>query len=749
MPTSDNIARHDAPEGGASTDKTGIIVNVAVPVPLRRHFAYRVPDGYDISSLEPGMRVLVSFGRRRLTGWITAVDVPPPYDAIVIKPIDQILDDQPVLPPDIISLVQWCASYYHHPPGEAFSTAVPATLRKPQPVPVAVKKRLVCTETGQQTDIGALRKAPKQQGLLSSLRVAPNGLEKAEVAASYSNAISTGLINRGFASWTEIPEMIIPFDPATLSVQHEHMTLSGEQAAAIEAASKPGTHLLFGVTGSGKTEVYLKLIEHVLRQGQQALVLVPEIGLTPQTIERFRRRFSLPVVTMHSGMTDNERFANWQKARDGSAAIIIGTRSSIFIPLKNPGILIVDEEHDGSYKQNDGLRYSARDLAVLRGQRSGVPVVLGSATPSAESFHNATNERYQLLRLTTRPGSIQLPEQRIVDLTQHPAEGGLASPTVTLMRRHLDAGNQVLVFQNRRGFSPVLMCLSCNWRAQCNQCDAQLTLHRREHRLRCHHCGSQLPEPTRCPSCNEQQLIPLGLGTERIEQHLTTRFPNHPIIRVDRDTTRRKSAFAELRAQITEGTPAILVGTQLLAKGHHFPGVTLVVIADLDAGFYSADFKATERTAQLLTQVGGRAGREEREGTVMIQTHFPNEAMFSKLIDHGYERFLTDLFAERAAFALPPYRFIAAARAESRQPETALGFLKRSTQGINIPDVDILGPLPANMEKREGYYRAQVLFTSHQRMQLHEALTRFMHQSDELSRSGVRLSLDVDPTDNI
>ncbi len=725
------------------------IIEVAVPVPLRRTFAYRVPDEHKTSSLKLGMRVLVPFGRRKLTGWITGVNIAPPPSGIALKYIDRILDTVPLIPPDILELVHWCITYYHHPPGEVFSTAVPAVMRRRESAPIPKKTRLMATDSGQQTNLESLHRAPKQRDLLIALRGSPNGLTKSAVSQSYSSGVLVALINRDLARWTEGPETITPFDPTLLSVQDQGIVPSTEQANAIEAASKPGTHLLFGVTGSGKTEIYLKLIEQVLQQGRQALILVPEIGLTPQTIERFQQRFSIPVMTMHSGMTDNERYANWQKARNGNAGIIIGTRSSIFVPLHKPGILIVDEEHDSSYKQNDGLRYSARDLAVLRGQREGIPVILGSATPSSESFHNAMTERYHLHRLTTRPGNVQLPTQQIVNLAHYPADGGLAAPTLTAMHDHLGAGNQVLVFQNRRGYSPVLMCLTCNWRAQCTACDAPLTLHRGEHRLRCHHCGHQMPVPPRCPSCGQQHLIPLGLGTERIEQHLTSKFGDIPILRVDRDTTRQKHAFETLRTQISDGNPAILVGTQLLAKGHHFPRVTLVVIIDLDAGFYSADFKATERTAQLLTQVGGRAGREDRPGTVIIQTHFPNEAMFSTLINQDYEQFLTDLLSERETFALPPHRFIATARAESRKPDTALRFLTNASKGINVPGVEVLGPLPANMEKREGYYRAQLLFTAGRRAQLHKGLSRFLIKTASLSRSGLRLSLDVDPTDSL
>ncbi|MEX1237056.1 MAG: primosomal protein N', partial [Pseudomonadales bacterium] len=495
--------------------------------------------------------------------------------------------------------------------------------------------------------------------------------------------------------------------------------------------------------------VYFELIEKVLRAGKQALVLVPEIGLTPQTVQRFNARFNVPISVFHSGMTDRERLTAWMAARSGAAGIIIGTRSAIFAPLKHPGLIVVDEEHDTSFKQQDGFRYSARDLAVLRGQMEQVPVILGSATPSLESWHNAKTGKYHLVRLVSRPGTTMPATYRVIDLRNLPLTEGFAPPLLEAMKRELEAHNQVLVFLNRRGYSPVLMCRECGYIAHCHRCDARLTVHQPMGVLICHHCTSQIPIPRTCPECHGADLALIGIGTQRIEQTLSDLFGKHRIIRIDRDSTRGKHNMDRFRAEIQKGEPVILVGTQLLAKGHHFPDVTLVAIVDMDAGFYSANYKASERMGQLILQVGGRAGRANKPGVVVIQTHLPDQPIFRQLIEEGYERFADRLLQERKTYELPPFHHHALIRAEATTRQAPMNFLQSIAENVNpATSVSVLGPIPASMERKAGKYRAHLLISSDARTSLKHMLAHCIELAETSpSTRKVRWSVDVDPVD--
>jgi primosomal protein N' (replication factor Y) len=509
--------------------------------------------------------------------------------------------------------------------------------------------------------------------------------------------------------------------------------------------------LLEGVTGSGKTEVYLTLIEAVLDRGEQVLVLVPEIGLTPQLVDRFRRRLGVPLAVLHSGLSDRERLAAWQQARSGTAPIVIGTRSAIFTPLQRPGLLIVDEEHDASLKQQDGFRYSARDLAVWRARYLDVPVILGSATPSLESLYNVEQQRYTRLELPERTGSADLPAVEILNIRDQPLEHGLSMALMQRMRAHLDAAGQVLLFLNRRGFAPTLMCYDCDWVAECRRCDARMTWHQQDNRLHCHHCGSQRPVDTVCPACGGSELHPMGQGTERVEQALAEHFPDVERLRIDRDTTRRKGELKRLLARAQSGEARLLLGTQMLAKGHHFPNVTLVGILDADHGLFSTDFRASERMAQLIVQVAGRAGRHDRPGTVVIQTRHPDHPLLQLLARQGYPAFARAALAERKAAALPPLTAIALLRAEASTAGTAMQFLEQAHRvlaSIGLEGVEVWGPVPATMERRGGRYRAQLLLQSARRGRLQQLLGQLALQleQDRDSRR-VRWSIDVDPVD--
>lgn len=531
--------------------------------------------------------------------------------------------------------------------------------------------------------------------------------------------------------------------------------LNEAQQSAVDAiAAKPGfgAFLLEGITGSGKTEVYLHAIRRVLDAGHQALVLVPEIALTPQLVSRFRARFpDVPTVTLHSAMNDSERADAWLRAQRGLARIVIGTRSAVFTPLPEAGLIVVDEEHDGSFKQHEGLRYSARDMAVWRARELDVPVVLGSATPSLESLLNVRTRRYQDLQLPERTGTAVHPSMHLVDIRGRRLHHGLCEDLLARMQRHLDDGNQVLLFLNRRGYAPVLQCHDCGWISACSRCDARMTLHREDKRLRCHHCAHEQRVPERCPTCNSEQVQPVGIGTERLEETLTERFPEAPMVRIDRDATRRKGTLDKLLAKAESGAARILVGTQMLAKGHHFPGVTLVVVVDADGGLFSADFRASERMAQLILQVAGRAGRAERPGEVMIQTHCPDHPLLLKLVHEGYPAFADAALAEREAVGLPPYAHIALLRAEATDEQAPAAFLEAAGElahGAHAALVSYLGPVPAPMPRRAGRWRAQAMIRAPQRSPLQRCLGEMVPKLGALPEARkVRWSIDVDPAD--
>ncbi len=465
------------------------------------------------------------------------------------------------------------------------------------------------------------------------------------------------------------------------------------------------------MTGSGKTEVYLRVIAAAIAQGGQALVLVPEIALTPQLVDRFRRRFSSGVIAVHSGLTGNERRDAWRAAHNGEARIIIGTRSAVFTSLPRLALIVVDEEHDASYKQHEGFRYSARDLAVVRARRAGVPVVLGSATPSLETLENSASGRYSKLRLPHRPGAAQAPTMALVDLRRHGSDQGLSTPAMQSMARHLDAGGQVIVFLNRRGYAPSLFCNACGWVAPCAHCDARMTLHLRAQQLRCHHCGAHGPVPAVCGQCG-QPLNPVGQGTERVEETLARLFPQAPLARLDRDTASARGAVQSVLGRVHSGEARILVGTQMLTKGHHFPDVTLVVVLDADQGLFASDFRATERLAQTITQVAGRAGREARAGEVLIQTEFPEHPLLNRLLTEGYEGFAASALEERREAGWPPYSRLAMLRAEARDSAGLDAYLRAaadSSRALNEPAVKVLGPASALIARRADHFRAHLL----------------------------------------
>lgn len=538
------------------------------------------------------------------------------------------------------------------------------------------------------------------------------------------------------------------YENKTLKTQAPQLTNEQQMCVdAINTAQKFQPFLLMGVTGSGKTEVYLRAIENVILQNKSALVLVPEIGLTPQTLSRFEERFSVPVIALHSNLTDKNRFKAWCAARQAGPKIIIGTRSAIFAPLNELGIVVVDEEHDASFKQQSGFRYSARDLAVMRAQMENIPIILGSATPSLETLHNTQQKKYQLLELTQGINQRPLPQIKLIDLKNKKLNAGLSEELILRIRRHLEQNKQVLIFLNRRGFAPTLMCHACSFILNCKRCDARLTLHQRRRCMVCHHCGHESAPPRICPDCHQAELIPIGQGTERIETALQEIFPEYCLLRVDRDTTRKKDSLEEKLAQIQNGEAKILIGTQMLAKGHHFSDLTLAAIVDVDGGLFSADFRATEKMAQLIIQVAGRAGREDALGEVILQTHLPEHPMLTKLLQEGYFEFAKATLEERKNALLPPFAHLALIKAEATKQSFPQEFLVAVKQLLNQKKlVNCLGPVPALMAKKAGKYRSHLLLQAESRQDLQKLLSQFVEKLSDLPEAKkVRWALDVDP----
>ncbi len=733
------------------------ILRLALPSPLRRLFDYLAPPGVPVSALQPGMRLRVPFGRRDLVGVLVEVREDSEVPAEKLRPARELLDRIAPLPPALLRLCQWTAQYYQHGLGDTLSWALPTLLRQGEPAE-ARQERFWQVVDNARADDPRLARAPRQRQALSILAQHPHGVSQQLLPQLQINRDSLNLLLEKGLVRVEVRRSRSPERHGNWLAQAE-LPLNPEQRAAFDAVASTfggfNAFLLAGVTGSGKTEVYLQLIRRTLEAGRQALVLIPEINLGPQTLERFSRRFNARIVLVHSAVNDRERLDAWLAARDGEADIIIGTRSALFTPLKHPGLIIVDEEHDGSYKQQEGLRYHARDLALVRARQEGVPVLLGSATPSLESLHNAYAGRYALLRLTQRAGGAQPPRFLRLDVKSRPLDAGLSAPLQQAIAQTLEAGQQVLVFLNRRGFAPTLMCHDCGWIGQCGRCDARMTLHQRYGELRCHHCGHVERRPAQCPACGRVDLRPLGAGTERAEERLAILFPQVPVLRIDRDSTQRKDAMAQLFATVQRGEPCILVGTQMLAKGHHFPRVTLVAILDADGGLFSADFRASERMAQLIVQVAGRAGRAEEPGKVIIQTHLADHPLLVQLTDQGYFAFAEQALSERRAASLPPFSHLALLRAEAHRPGQAEAFLQdAATEAERLRDeaglggVELLGPVPAPMERRAGRHRAQLLVQGNARPTLHRLLNLWAPSLEHLPGGrAVRWSLDVDPID--
>lgn len=724
-------------------------------MPLHRYFDYLLPEG---ASAVKGARIEVPFGNRSKIG--VAVDFPQTSDvpAEKLKPIKNILDHKPLFDAEIWTLLNWAARYYHAPLGEVLSSALPVKLRNGEPALLRRADYFRVTDSGRTALVsGEIMRAKKQRELL---------LQAVEFAKNFTKPTAChrsawqGLLEKGYIErvdcpletghWRQAMKGKALVNAPNRLVLNKHQTLA---VSCLNAQNGFTAFLLNGVTGSGKTEVYLQAIEAVLTRGGQVLVLVPEIGLTPQTVQRFRARFNVGIDALHSDMNETERLNAWLRAKNGESAIVIGTRSALFSQFEKLGLIIIDEEHDGSFKQQDGWRYHARDLAVLRAKNLNIPIILGSATPSLESIRNVQNGKFRELTLTSRAGGAQQARQRIIDLRNERINAGISERLATMMKSHLEKGNQVMLFLNRRGFAPVLLCHECGWICECNSCEKPYTYHQKQRILRCHHCASQRVIPRQCGHCGSTNLMTTGIGTEQLEQVLAGYFPNYRITRIDRDSIARKGALENHFSDIREGKSQILIGTQMLAKGHHFPNVTLVAIVNVDSALFSNDFRAEERLAQLYVQVAGRAGRAEKKGEVVLQTHYPEHPLLKTLLENGYAAFAEEALKMRNMMSLPPFSAQVLFRATGKdggQTEAALqnlaDYFRCKISELGLQGVQMPPPFSAPMAKKAGYYRRLLLIQHSARGVLQQLLTCFDADKDSLGwPTNIRLSVDVDP----
>lgn len=775
-----------------------MLIRVALPVPLYREFDYlplqdshsntqltNTEESTQNPALPPiGGRVQVSFGRQTLIGIV--IDYIPKANSDVptnkLKPIESSLDDSAIINDTLLSLAKWLAKYYHYPLGDVLSVMLPTLIRQGKPLDLLVTHWRVLPHV---TDADFSSNAHKQKQQFAMLKL------HGKHGASEETLLLEGM-ERPFLKRLEDKGLIEHYleqqpAPRPVTLAKMPLTLNDEQKSAVDAIvtafndQQYGGYLLNGVTGSGKTEVYLQAMQPVLEAGKQVLVLVPEIGLTPQTRARFAERFSANILLLHSNLNNTQRMQGWEDCRQGRAQIIIGTRSSVLYSFADLGLIVVDEAHDQSYKQQDTLRYHAADVALYRGFQSRIPVILGTATPSLEHLKLVQDGKLTELMLTQRAGNAAEAKLQLVDARDTPTKysdlpvddkqrqllpnlersqnTGLTDSTIAAIRATLEAGEQVLVFLNRRGYAPILLCNACGWQADCVRCEAHMTLHHSQinnHQpsyLKCHHCDWQASIPLACPDCNSTNLNAVGMGTTRLTESLHALFSNpqtskntYPIIQIDRDTTRRKDSWEDIYQRINTGNPAILVGTQMVAKGHHFPNVTLVCLPGADRGFLSPDFRSPEHTAQLIVQVAGRSGRGSKPGKVLIQTVQPENPLLRKLVREGYQPFALELLKERKMLGLPPYTHGALIRCEGKTLEQTTQALKDAIAILPQHELAILGPIDAPMKKKNSRFHSQLLLLSKQRPHLHQVLSHWWPQVLQLpSAKYLKLTLDIDP----
>lgn len=732
----------------ASNASQNQIVNVALDVPLERLFDYLSGN----LSLRIGQRVEVPFGNRKMVGIVMGFSQHSDYALDKLKTISRSFDDEPILDETTFRLMRFCADYYQYPFGQALLAILPARLRQLKPAPMLrifayrlSPEALKCAELQQQI--------PARQVVQRKLLLALQEGEKTEAQLKQLSSVwQKSLMALMAQGWVE------KFEWQASAPTHfplNAQTLNAEQQAAVTGVlaqlSQFQAFLLYGVTGSGKTEVYMQILQQVLQKpDSQALILVPEINLTPQLEARFRQRFPhIPLVTLHSHLSDGERLHHWHQAQTGRARIVIGTRLSVFTPMPKLAIIIVDEEHDASFKQQDSMRYHARDIALVRAQQANVPILLGSATPSLESWQNAETGKFKRMVLPQRAvENASLPSIYTLNTATLPLQNGLSQPLIQALKVRLERGEQSLLFINRRGYAPVLLCSACHWIAPCSRCSSRLVVHLKQGKLRCHHCGHEQSIVRQCPSCGNADLQATGQGTQRLEETLVKLFPQAKIARVDRDTISRKDALSDLLDKVHAQEIDILVGTQILAKGHDFPNLTLVGVLDTDSALFSPDFRASERLFAQLMQVAGRAGRADKAGEVLIQTSFPEHPLFTALVQQDYANYASKLMEERAIASFPPYTFMALIRAEATQYRDVDAFLQLAYAQVRAQakQVTCYPPMRAQMERLKGMERGQIVLQSQQRGALQKLLSQLIAPLRESKlASRVRWHVDVDP----
>ncbi len=728
------------------------ILKVAVPTPLRRVFDYLPVVG--TQAPVAGTRIRVPFGQRQVIGILLEITDGSTLPEKQLKLALEYLDSEPLFSAELFQALLWASDYYQHPVGDTFATALPKLIRTGSPIKQTgeIRYRALPPKQGLESQ---LARAPRQRELIETL-ASRGPLSMAEIRqAGFDRALLRQLEDKGLTE-TSVADRSEekPYPDAMVSASP--VRPNPEQIRALTAIEHDlgfQCSLLDGVTGSGKTEVYMQVMTKVLEAGKQCLLLVPEIGLTPQNLRRFEQRFNCPVVAMHSAMTDRDRLLAWRATRSGCAPIVIGTRSAIFLPLANPGIIIIDEEHDASFKQQEGLRYSARDFAIKRAQLENIPVVLGSATPSLESLNNALAGKFQHLKLSRRAGLASAPKMSLIDVASDPVSEGVSTALSVKIERHLQQGNQVLLFINRRGYAPILQCDRCRWYCKCHHCNANMTVHANPPSLRCHHCEARANIPSHCPHCKSDKIATLGTGTQKLELFLTKKYRPFPVLRIDRDSTRGREAFTQLTDKINQGEPSILLGTQMLAKGHHFPDVTLVAVLDADIGLFSPDFRGQEQMIQTIVQVAGRAGRANKVGEVVIQTRYAEHPGLNSLMTQSYEHCAKALLRERQLSRMPPFNHLCLLRIESSVLQQGVRFARHCFETAFrlqqlVQQIELIGPLPAPMEKKAGRFRFQLHIKSASRPRLQRFLQQLaMKIETGKTPSQVRWSLDVDAQD--
>lgn len=717
-----------------------MIITVSIPGPFAMGLDYLCDD----LAVRPWMRVWVPYGKRQCVGIVTAVNVETEVDPSKLKSIIQRLDDHPIVGDETQQTLAWMAHYYHASIYEIAKIALPKKIL----AQADIQPTQVLSYRLGQSDYTPPKNAHAQQGIIDYLSTHEHIDQDELNAFDFKRSALKTLMDKGVV----ICDSSAQRPQANLQPSDHPKTLSAEQQTCVDFLCQQqgfSVSLLYGVTGSGKTEVYLQTIEHIIKQGKQVLVLVPEINLTPQTMARFEQRFATTVIAIHSRLSDQLRLNHWHYCKNHEAQIIISTRSGLLYDFADLGMIIVDEEHDASYKQISGVRYHARDCAIVKARHHNIPIVLGSATPSIESYHNAKLGKYHLLTLSTRPTAHQQSPIHLIDLTRSPQNNGIAYPLMQALEQQQSKQQQSLILINRRGYANALICKSCGWCAECQACDKPYTLHQKPQHLACHFCGDNQPIVTACPSCGSDELIPLGSGTEKVESTLATRFGDANIIRFDRTETQRKGALENKLQQVHNHLADIIVGTQMIAKGHHFEKVTLVGILGVDGGFYSQDFHASERTGQLIMQVAGRAGRGDAQGMVLIQTYQPQHPLLQTLLNHPYEVFLDQLLQNRSYLNYPPLsaqavlHFEAVKEVEARQGAEHIYHEIGGFAGHE--KTEITPPIPAIHFKQAGKYRYYIIITTASRKMRHHIVAQALLAHQAVRSHRYRMSVDIDP----